>query len=194
MNSQHTQPDTALFEGELRAILKRQYHAALAMLGEGIEKCPEELWFSRNYVNAFWQIAYHSLYFAHLYIGPDEESFRPLEGHQTDVQHPDGIPGPADPESTLPLLPDPYTKAQVLDYWKFCDTIVDDAVDALDLHRPDCGFHWYSVSKLEHQFVNIRHIQHGAAQLADRLRSEAGIGVSWAGSRSAGARKVVEGN
>lgn len=171
------------FDAELRTILKSQYHAALEMLGEAIERCPEEIWNSPKHTNACWQIAYHTLYFAHLYIGPDEESFRPWHGHQAEAQHPDGIPGPPDPESTLPLIPEPYTKAQVLEYWKFCKEMVNSAVDALDLHRPDCGFHWYKIPKLEHQIVNIRHIQHGAAQLADRVRAEAGIGVNWAGSR-----------
>jgi hypothetical protein len=31
--------------------------------------------------------------------------------------------------------------------------------------------------------VNLRHIQHGAAQLADRVRATADVGVQWAGSR-----------
>ena len=34
------------------------------------------------------------------------------------------------------------------------------------------------MSKLEHQLVNLRHIQHHAAQLADRLRSAAMSGSS----------------
>ena len=36
---------------------------------------------------------------------------------------------------------------------------------------------------LEHQIVNIRHIEHHTAQLADRLRSSAGIGIQWVGAR-----------
>jgi hypothetical protein len=34
---------------------------------------------------------------------------------------------------------------------------------------------------LEHQIVNIRHIQHHAAALSSRLRRSAGIGVNWVG-------------
>jgi hypothetical protein len=41
------------------------------------------------------------------------------------------------------------------------------------------------MSKLEHQFVNIRHIQLHGAQLADRLRSAADIGIKWVGGRPA---------
>ena len=167
----------------LRAILKSQYHAALAMLKETLERCPDDVWFSQAHVNAFWQIAYHTLFFTHLYLQPNEAAFRPWEGHQADVQHPDGIAGPADPESALPLVPEPYTQAEVLAYWEVCDQMVDEAVDALDLQSPESGFHWYKVSKLEHQLVNIRHIQHHAAQLADRLRAAEGIGIRWVGAR-----------
>ena len=55
------------------------------------------------------------------------------------------------------------------------------ARDMLDLDAPECGFWWYKMSKLEHQFVNIRHTQHHAAQLMDRLRQVAGVGIDWIG-------------
>lgn len=166
-----------------KPILKSQYHAALAMLGESIERCPEDVWLATDHLNAFWQIAYHALFFAHVYLQPNEAAFRPWKHHQGNVQHPDAIPGPADPNSSLPLIPNPYTKAQVREYWSFCDGMVDEAVDHLDLDSPQSGFHWYKMSKLEHQFVNLRHIQHHAAQLADRLRSAADIGIKWVGAR-----------
>jgi hypothetical protein len=37
----------------LRAVLKSQYHASLAMLREAIERCPPEEWLSTNHKNAF---------------------------------------------------------------------------------------------------------------------------------------------
>ena len=173
---------TTLPTDSIRMVLARQYHAALAMLREPIEKCREDLWLDTSPRNAFWQLAYHTLYFAHLYLQPDEASFRPWREHQGNVQHPDGIPGPADPDSPLPLIADPYTREQVLDYWAFCDGMVEDALGKLDLTSPESGFSWYKVSKLEHQIVNIRHIQHGAAQLADRIRAELDEGTRWAGT------------
>lgn len=167
----------------IRAALKSQYLAALAMLGEAIEKCPDATWTAPGHTNAFWQIAYHTLFFTHLYSQPDNDSFRPWEGHQAGSQYPDAIPGPPDPESDLPLLPEPYTKDQALAFWRFCDVNIAGWVDAIDVLSTESGFSWYPVSKLEHQLVNIRHIQHGAAQLADRLRATADIGVAWAGAR-----------
>ncbi|MQA89422.1 MAG: DUF664 domain-containing protein [Gemmatimonas sp.] len=169
--------------GAFRAVLKSQYHAGLAMLRQTIDQCPEELWSDDEPVNAFWQVAYHALYFTHLYLQPDEAFFRPWPGHQPDVQHEDGIAGTPDPASDLPLIPRPYTKEQTLAYWQFCDDMVDDAVAALDLQRPTSGFSWYRVSKLEHQIINLRHLQHRLAQLADRLRSKEGVGTRWVAAR-----------
>jgi hypothetical protein len=165
----------------LRVVLKSQYHAALAMLGEAIQQCPDKVWSSADHVNAFWQVAYHTLFFTHLYLQPDEATFRPWKHHQVSVQHPDGIAGLPDPNSPLPLIPEPYTKAQVWEYWQFCDRMVDNAVDSLDLENSQSGFSWYRMSKLEHQLVNLRHIQHHAAQLADRLRYAANVGIRWVG-------------
>jgi hypothetical protein len=166
----------------LRLILKSQYHAGLAMLKEAIERCPDDVWLSTKQRNAFWQIAYHALFFTHLYLHSGVSAFQPWKEHQSAVQHPGGIPGPPKPGSTLPLVPEPYTRAQVLAYWDICDQMVDSAVDALDLHSSQSGFPWYRMSKLEHQFVNLRHLQHHAAQLADRLRAALDIGIRWVGA------------
>lgn len=167
----------------LRAALKSQYHAVLAMLRETVERFPEGRWTSDGNANAPWQLAYHALYFTHLYLQPQLSDFRPWEGHQSQVQHEDGIAGRVDPDSDLPPIPEPYTREQVLGYLSFCDGIVDGCVDALDLLSPTSGFHWYPIPKLEHQLVNLRHVAHHAAQLADRLRNEAGLGTRWVGSR-----------
>src|SRR5262245_55571959 len=166
----------------LRTVLKSQYHASLAMLRQTIEKCPDDLWYSKDQINAFWQTAYHTLFFTHLYLQPNDAAFKPWKHHQANVQYEDAIAGKRDPNSTLPLLPEPYTREQVLEYWVFCDGMVNEADDALDLLSLESGFYWYKVSKLEHQIINIRHIQIGAAQLAARLRATLNIGLEWVGT------------
>ena len=152
----------------LRSVLKSQYHASLAMLREAIERCPSEEWLSTGHKNASWQLSYHTLFFAHLYLQRDEAAFRLWEKHRGAG---DGTKG------------EPYSQAEVLEYWEFCDRMVDGAVDALDLDRTECGFSWYSMSKLEHQFVNIRHIQHHGAHLIDRVRAATDVGVRWVAAR-----------
>lgn len=165
----------------LKTILKSQYHAALQMLRQSIESCPDDVWANSSHRNQFWQLAYHTLFFTHLYLQPNDSTFRPWAEHQFGVQHEDGIAGPADPESKLPLIPKPYSKRQVMDYWNFCDHMVDGAIDSLNLSDAASGFGWYNCSKLEHQFISLRHIQHHTAQLADRLRAVADVGIKWVG-------------
>lgn len=176
-------PDAAPDAAALRAILKSQYRAALAMLREAVELCPADAWNADRHLNPNWQVAYHVLYFAHLYMDRDAASFVPWEGHRAGVQYPDGIPGPPDPASTLPLVAEPYAKEEILAYAAFCEARVEAAVDAMDLAAADSGFPWYPVPRLEQQVIAIRHIQHHAAQLATRLRQEAGLGVDWVGHR-----------
>jgi len=166
----------------LRTVLKSQYHASLAMLRQAIEKCPEDLWYDAEQPNAFWQLAYHTLFFAHLYLQPNAAAFQPWKNQRRNVQNEDCLTRPPDPNSNLPLLPDPYSREQVLEYWDVCDAMVDSAVDAFDPLNPESGFSWYRVSKLEHQIVNIRHIQHGAAHLAARLRATRDVGLDWVGA------------
>ncbi len=184
--SEPTETLDARSRAVLTTVLKSQYHAALAMLRETIERCPEDLWLDARPRNAFWQVAYHVLFFAHLYFGDDEASFSRWPEHQRENQNEDAIANESDTKSSLPLLPRPYSKDQVLRYWSFVDERIDAAVDALDLSRRDSGFSWYKMSKLELQLLNLRHIQHHAAQLADRLRSTKGLGTRWVGARPRG--------
>jgi hypothetical protein len=112
----------------LRAVLKSQYHASLAMLRGAIERCPPEESSSTNHKNKFWPVSSHALFFAHLYLQHDEAAFRLWEQHRGEG---DGIAG------------EPYTQAQVLEYWEFCDRMIDDAVGSLDLDATESGFSWY---------------------------------------------------
>lgn len=158
----------------LRSALKSQYRASLAMLRTAIRACPEDLWSSSDdHANPYWRIAYHALYYTDLYLQPNNRVFRPWELHQKGIQHMD----------RWRRTWRPYTKAEVLAYWHICDSMVDGAMDSLDLNASQSGFSWYKIPKLEHQIVNIRHVQYHQAQLADRLRVAIGAGVGWADAR-----------
>jgi hypothetical protein len=154
--------------------LKSQYHAGLAMLRETIDKCPASLWTDPAFTNPTWQVAYHTLFYTHLYLQPAEKPFVPWPLHRPGY-HRLGEP-----------LPDggalqPYTTATMVACWQWCDTQVNGAVDRLDLEASESGFPWYPIPKLAHQFVNLRHLQHHTGQLAERLRTHAGLGLAWVG-------------
>jgi hypothetical protein len=151
----------------MRQALKGQYHAGLAMLREAVERFPDLAWLDSTPRNPAWKLAYHALYYTHLYLMPDEAAFRAWEGHA-------GLPDQDVPEGVAP-----YARQQALAYLTFCDDLVDGAVDILDLESPACGFHWYAVPKLEHQLINLRHLQQHTGQLQDRLRAVADVGVQW---------------
>lgn len=164
---------------DTRAALKGQYHAALAMLKQTIEQCPDDLWAAGSNPVAYWRVAYHALFFAHLYLHPNVEAFRPWEHHR---EHHECLGNLPFPPHSRPNIGEPYTKQQLLEYWQLCDEMVDTAVDQLDLDAQQCGFPWYQLPKLDHQITSIRHIQHHAALLAGRLRSAANVDIRWVGS------------
>ncbi len=172
----------------VRDALKRQYQAALAMLRDAVERFPDERWTEPVAGNAFWQVAYHALFFTHFYLHAHVDAFRPFPGHQHEVEHADGLAGPPDPASSLPLLPEPYSKTHVLAFADHLIAGLDRTVDALDLDAPESGFPWYPMAKLEHQLLNLRHLAHHTGQLAERFRAATDTGVEWAssGPRTAG--------
>lgn len=164
---------------DVRSALKSQYHAALKTLRDAVEKCPDSMWNDPSDGAApFWRVAYHTLYYAHFYLQQEQEAFTPWARHRDEAQ----VTGSVRWANDRPPKPcDPFTRDDLLDYWHVCDDAIDDGVDRLDLSAPQCGFPWYKMPTLEHQIVNIRHIQHHAAALSSRLRRSAGIAIDWVG-------------
>ena len=167
----------------IQSALKSQYHAALKTLRLAIEKCPDELWNDpADGLASFWRVAYHTVFYTHLYLQQDQGSFTPWVGHREEANFLDVLSW----ENSRPPKPcKPFTRDELLEYWRVCDQMIDAGVDALDLSAPQCGFPWYNMPKLDHQILNIRHTQHHAAALSTRLRRSAGIGIDWVGGDEA---------
>lgn len=156
---------------EIASVLKAQYFAGLAMMREAIELHPEPLWLSgEGHAAPNWRIAFHALFYTHFYLQKDQHSMRLWPRHRGQL---DDLSGPAVTDEEA------YSRADMLEYVDFCCDMVGPAIDAMDLSSPDCGFPWYNQGKLEHQINNIRHLQHHAAQLGDRLRSANCEGLKW---------------
>lgn len=150
-----------------KAIIRSQYHAALAMLRQAVEQCPDSLWTDASYANPAWHIAYHTLYYTTLYLQPRAEDFDPHEKYRDDLR---GL------ENSDPALA--CTKEAVLDYLADCLGQVDEQVNAIDLDA-DSGFDWLPFSKLELQFYNIRHIQHHTGELCERIGGHGEVEFNW---------------
>jgi hypothetical protein len=163
-----TQPD-------ILHTVARQFRASLSMLGQAVELCPEALWLATDHKNRYWHIAYHTVFYTHLYLQATLEEFTPWVKHRADSQYLG--PRPWAPGEVHVVEP-PYTKQEVLEYLDFSRAEVEARVPKVDLAAPS-GFHWLPFNRLEVQFYSIRHIQHHTGQLADRLRAATNLGVEW---------------
>jgi hypothetical protein len=155
---------------DFREIIISQYHAALEMLKETILACPEERWHSPDDHNKSWQIAYHALFYIHLYLQESEAAFHSWSGHREEYKL---------GQETA----EPPTKAIVLDYLAFCQRQAVANVSTLVFEAPS-GFDWLPFSKFELQFYSIRHIQQHVGELMERLGPHAGE-IDWVGSHRA---------
>lgn len=173
---------------ELRAALKEQYHAGLAMLAECVEKCPDDLWAApapverdgdRLCIRSFWRIVFHDAFFTHLYLGQNEDSFQPWPDRRKDgdesLWHKAWDLEPYE----LPEDTEVYSRQEMLGYIAYVDSLIHPTVEALDLDSPETGFPWYkNMSKLSHQLMNLRHIQGHVGQLSELLMQR-GIDTGW---------------
>jgi hypothetical protein len=160
-----------------REAIRSQYHAALEMLRQAIIKCPEALWDNPADKNRFWHVAYHTLFYTHLYLQHTREQFKPWSGHR------EGYNSfrPHDQSK----IGEPYTKEEVMAYLEVCWEQVKEKVAALDLDAEASGFHWLPFGKLELQLYNIRHISQHLGELMERLGAREHIDVDWV-SKSTG--------
>lgn len=145
--------------------LWRQFGAAIEMLENAIVACPEGLWADRERQPEVWHIAYHTLFFLDLYLSPSVDGFAPPPPFALEELDPAGV------------LPErAYTKAEVLAYLdhgrRKCRSSLA-ALDEEDFHRPS-GFDGVPLPRAELHLYNLRHVQHGAAQLNLLLR-QAGV-------------------
>jgi hypothetical protein len=146
------------------------------MLNQAITQCPEDLWADTKFNNQFWQIAYHALFYAHLYLQPTEEDFIPWQKHNENYHSFEALSSASTDESTVLV----YKKDEVLEYLEVCRQEVDNQVAALNLEA-ESGFPWIPFNKQELQFYNIRHLQHHTGELCERLGTLTGIEIKWVG-------------
>ncbi|GIV02081.1 MAG: hypothetical protein KatS3mg015_0911 [Fimbriimonadales bacterium] len=157
---------------DLKRALSGQYRAGLTMLRQCIERCPEDVWESGVHPRTFWRIAYHALFYTHFYLQVSEETFQPWEKHRQFVPSLWG-----EGESLPPVVP-PYSRAELLDYLGYVYDSVDEWLERMDLDSPESGFHWYRLPKLDHQILNVRHLQGHVGQLQEILYAR-GVDLDW---------------
>ena len=162
---------------DMRKAVTSQFLAALAMLEQAIQRCQPDLWVDPQAKDQFWQIAYHALFYTHLYLQESEATFRPWVKHRKDYH----LLGPIPWEGNrMPAIGEPYTQAEVLEYLAFCREEGQARLAEMDFAAP-AGFEWLPFSKLELQIYIIRHLQQHTGELGARL-SGRGIEIGWVGA------------
>ncbi len=124
--------------------VRSQYWAAAEMLRQAVDECPGSLWNAPEHRNRFWQVAYHALFYTHLYLEPEAATFVPWAKHRAGYN-----------ELGKSLSGGPYTRDEILEYYRLCLQQVEAQTALLDPDAPS-GFHWLPFTKLELQLYNIR--------------------------------------
>jgi len=163
---------------EIKKVVLSQYSASLEMLEMAIERCPELIWTDPEPKNKFWHIAYHAVFYTHLYLQSSEKDFKAWDKHRSEYEFMGPLPWPPHDQ---PKIGEPYSKAEVLEYLEFCQGQAALILPDLNLESEESGFSWLLFNKLELQFYNIRHLQQHIGELSERLGTKAGIDIDWVG-------------
>ena len=155
-----------------KAALWQQFGAAIDMLGNAIDACPEELWNDRSRNPEFWYLTYHTLFYLDLSLSGSVEGFAPPEPFNLDELDPAGV------------LPErPYTQEELRGYLRHGRRKCRETIEALtdETARRRAHFDWIDLSFAEMLLYNLRHVQHHAAQLNLILRQTVDAAPRWVG-------------
>jgi hypothetical protein len=165
----------------IKDVIISQYLASLEMLSNAVKACPDRIWADSKHKNKFWHIAYHAIFYTHLYLQNSEDDFIPWEKHRDEYQFMGSLP---EAPSKKPAIDTPYLKGEIIEYLEFCKKQVIETLPILNLDSDASGFYWLPFGKLELQFYNIRHLQQHTGELYERLGTEENIDVQWVGKGS----------
>lgn len=145
-----------------RQIITGQFEAALAMMADCVEQCPDEHWDDKIAKYPFWLVAYHTLCFVDLYLSPDEKAFKP----RADL-HPAGW---SEYDDEYPSRR--FDKSEITRYLTICREKASEILAAetpASLEGPS-GHSRLAFSRGELHIYNTRHIMHHTGQLSAVLR------------------------
>jgi hypothetical protein len=137
----------------LKQSLWKQFGAAIDMLANAVNACPDALWDADS---KFWHNAYHCAFYLDYYLTLNPDNFHPPAPFGLSEFDPSGIM----PERT-------YTKEELLNYISFCKNkcyqFIASLTDELAKTRWVNPYRNYDL--IEILLYNMRHVQHHAGQL-----------------------------
>jgi hypothetical protein len=153
-----------------KSIIWRQFGAAIDMLENAVTACPDMLWADRSKEPPFWYLVYHTLFWLDLYLSGPVDGFAPPEPFSLEELDPAG------------LIPErPYTKAELQDYLVHGREKCRAAIESMTEERARVRYRygWGEANVAELLLYNMRHVQHGAAQLNLILRQTIDSAPRW---------------
>lgn len=153
-----------------QTITWRQLGAAIDMLENAINACPEELWGDHKRQPEYWYVAFHTLFFLDFYFSETADGFTPPAPFGLEELDPAGV-----------LPPRVYTKNELLTYLAHCRKKCQRVVRALTEEKSNqsCGSLRPGLSYLELYLYVMRHVQHHAGQLNLVLRQTVDSAPRW---------------
>ena len=155
---------------EIKDIIWHQFGAAIDMLENAMNACPDVIWGNQIRHSEFWYIAFHTLFYLDLYLSETNQGFVPPQPFTLDELDERG------------LLPDRvYTKQELIQYLAHGREKCRSVITAMTAEQAcgRCGFDWLELSVAEVLLYNMRHVQHHAAQLNLILSREIGSAPRW---------------
>jgi hypothetical protein len=170
-------------ENYWQTTIGRQFAAAIQIVRQAVEACPDDLWDDRSDGSPFWHLAYHALFYTDFYLSDDEKAFEPMDFHEEKANF---LPGDYGDYAGIVTTPGKtITQSQLMDYADHCLDKCRETFEKLTDERAleRCGFWWYGLNVGEFLLNNLRHAQHHAGQLTLLLRLRADVGVDWLGTK-----------
>lgn len=144
----------------LKQLIGSQLDAALSTMNACVRQCPPGVWNARVGNLTFDQVAFHALFYADYYLGPDEASFRGQPFHH---EHAATFRDYEEFEDRVQVAH--YEAPFLVAYVHHCRAKADEAIAAETEQTlaGRCGFSRRPMSRAELYVYNTRHLQHHAA-------------------------------
>lgn len=149
----------------INQMLLGQYEASLSMLKEAVASCPAEHWEIKIANQPARFVAFHTLYWADIYLSKNDKAFESHEFVMEGRGLPFGQPFPAG------KVPRGLAQPRSLKYADYCIAKAR-AVMAGESEADLAGDNGFGqrFSRAEMHIYNIRHIQHHTGALAAHIR------------------------
>jgi hypothetical protein len=165
-----------------RSALSAQFGAALDMLGNAIEACPEHVWADSSREPYFWYIAHHLLFWTDAYMSEGIESYRPPAPFGLEERDPAGV-----------LPPRVTTREEALAWLQQVRAAAEARIGALNesnARELAEGFPRLGATRLELLLYVLRHVHHHVGQLQLMLRERSDVTPPrWVRRAGAGANR-----